>query len=221
MPNTNIALFDLDNTLLAGDSDQLWGEFLIEQGIVDHALYQRENDRFYQEYKQGTLDIHEFLAFSLKPLAEHDMATLQAWRRDFMEQKIRPIMLDQGYALLEKHRAQGHKLVIITATNQFVTAPIAEAFNVDALLATEPEIKDGRYTGQVIDPPCFQGGKVTRLKQWLTQQGLNLTSSWFYSDSHNDLPLLELSTHAIAVDPDETLQQHAEMKGWPIMSLRN
>lgn len=217
----SLAIFDLDNTLLGGDSDYLWGRFLVEQGIVDAAHYERENQRFYDEYKAGQLDIHEFLRFSLAPLAAHDPDTLKAWRRRFMEEKIRPIMLPEAGELLARHRQQGDYLLIITATNRFVTGPIAEALGVDDMLATEPAMKNGRYTGEVSGIPCFRQGKVARLEKWLADNGMNLEDSWFYSDSHNDLPLLELVTHPVAVDADETLSEHAIQKGWPQLSLRN
>lgn len=216
----SLAIFDLDNTLLGGDSDYLWGRFLVEQGIVDGKYYERENQRFYDEYKAGQLDIHEFLRFSLAPLAEHDLETLNRWHRQFMAEKITPIILPKAQTLLEKHRARGDYLLIITATNRFVTAPIAEAFKVDDMLATEPEFKDGRYTGGVVDTPCFQHGKVVRLEKWLAGNGMNLSDSWFYSDSHNDLPLLEMVSNPVAVDADDTLSDHAEQKGWSQISLR-
>lgn len=216
----SLAIFDLDNTLLGGDSDYLWGRFLVEQGHVDGAYYERENQRYYEEYKAGTLDIFEFLRFSLKPLAEHDMATLQQWHRQFMTEKVIPIMLPRATELLQKHREVGDTLLIITATNSFVTAPIAEALGVDKLIATDPELLHGRYTGEVSGTPCFQHGKVTRLYEWLAQSGQNLANSWFYSDSHNDLPLLELVSHPVAVDADDTLAAHAEARGWPHISLR-
>jgi len=215
-----LAIFDLDNTLLSGDSDYLWGRFLVEQGIVDGEKYERENQRFYDEYKSGELDIYEFLRFSLKPLSEHDMTTLNGWHQQFMQEKITPIMLPKAVDLLRKHREQGDFLLIITATNRFVTAPIGDAFGVDEMLATDPQILDGRYTGEVDGTPCFQQGKVTRLKQWLDESGHNLADSWFYSDSHNDLPLLEMVDHPVAVDPDDTLSEHARLKGWPQISLR-
>ncbi len=216
----SLAIFDLDNTLLGGDSDYLWGRFLVEQGIVDATYYERENQRFYDEYKAGELDIHEFLRFSLAPLAEHDPETLNRWRQQFMAEKIAPIMLPKAQELLQQHRTQGDYLLIITATNRFVTAPIAEALGVNDMLATEPEFKDGRYTGCVVDTPCFQHGKVVRLEKWLAGNGMNLADSWFYSDSHNDLPLLEMVTHPVAVDADETLSDHAKQKNWPQISLR-
>lgn len=216
----SLAIFDLDNTLLAGDSDYLWGRFLVEQGIVDGDYYERENQRFYDEYKAGVLDIYEFLRFSLQPLSEHDMETLKGWHRQFMKEKIEPIMLPAARALLKQHREAGDYLVIITATNRFVTEPIAACYGVDEIIATEPEIIDNRYTGQVNNIPCFREGKVKRLEKWLKQMGLNLAGSWFYSDSHNDLPLLEMVEHPVAVDPDETLEDHARMKGWQIISLR-
>ena len=216
----SLAIFDLDNTLLGGDSDYLWGRFLVEQKLVDGAYYERENERFFHEYKAGTLDIHEFLAFSLKPLTTLEPAQLAALHAQFMAEKIAPILLPAARALLQRHRDQGHPLLIITATNRFVTGPIAEALGVDDLLASDPEMVDGRYTGRVAGTPCFREGKVTRLHQWLRDNQQNLSESWFYSDSHNDLPLLELCTHPVAVDPDETLATHAEAKGWSIISLR-
>ena len=216
-----IAIFDLDNTLLAGDSDYLWGEFLVEHGLVDGELYRRENDRFYAEYKAGTLDIYEFLAFSLKPLSEHDVDYLGRLHRQFMEQKIKPIMLPAAFSLIAKHRDADTTPIIITATNRFVTEPIARAFGVDTIIATEPEFRNQRYTGKVAGIPCFQHGKVERLNQWLQQTGLSLKESWFYSDSHNDIPLLSLVSHPIAVDPDPALQQHAQQQGWEIISLRS
>ena len=215
-----LAIFDLDNTLLGGDSDYLWGTYLVAEGLVDEAYYQRENQRFYDEYRKGTLDIYEFLDFSLRPLAEHPLPELLALRRRFMAEKIEPIILPAGRALIEHHRQQGHRLLIITATNRFVTEPIAAALGVADLLATDPEFSDGRYTGKVAGVPAFREGKVSCLKQWLADNGANLADSWFYSDSHNDLPLLEMVSHPVAVDPDDTLRQHAEMKSWPVISLR-
>jgi HAD superfamily hydrolase (TIGR01490 family) len=216
-----IAIFDLDNTLLAGDSDYLWGEFLVEQGLVDGEAYRRENDRFYEEYKAGTLDIYEFLAFSLKPLSEHDIGYLTQLHRQFMDKKIKPIMLPAAFALIQKHKDADMTPIIITATNRFVTEPIARAFGVDTIIATEPEFLNNRYTGKVAGIPCFRQGKVERLNQWLQQSGLNLKESWFYSDSHNDIPLLSLVSHPVAVDPDQALKQHAQQHGWEIISLRS
>jgi HAD superfamily hydrolase (TIGR01490 family) len=215
-----LALFDLDNTLLNGDSDYLWGRFLARKGVVDGAWYERENQRFYDEYKAGRLDIHEFLRFSLAPLAAHEPATLRHWHAEFMEEMILPIITDRARHLLAEHRAAGRRLVIITATNRFVTAPIAAELGVADLLATEPGQRDGRYTGEVAGTPCFQQGKVTRLNAWLAEAGLDLAGSWFYSDSHNDLPLLEQVDHPVAVDPDPTLAQIAGARGWPVISLR-
>ena len=216
-----LAIFDLDNTLLGGDSDYLWGEYLINQGIVDEQTYRRENDRFYAEYKAGTLDIFEFLEFSLAPLARYDMASLNHHREQFMAKQIQRILLPAATELLDRHRALDHTLLIITATNRFVTEPIAQCLGVEHLLATDPEVINERYTGRVAGTPCFREGKVTRLRQWLSQHGQNLHNSWFYSDSHNDLPLLELVSNPVAVDPDETLTWHAQQKNWRIISLRN
>jgi HAD superfamily hydrolase (TIGR01490 family) len=216
---SSLCIFDLDNTLLEGDSDYLWGRFLVEQGLVDGDAYERENQRFYDEYTRGTLDIHEFLAFSLRPLSEHDPDTLQRLHAQFMTEKIAPIIRPAAVELIENHRKQGHRLLIITATNRFITEPIARQLGIADLLATDPEQNAGHYTGRVSGTPCFQDGKVQRLHQWLQEQGMNLATSWFYSDSHNDLPLLEKVSHPVAVNPDETLQEHAELKGWPILDL--
>ncbi|WP_457673545.1 histidinol-phosphatase [Thiolapillus sp.] len=214
-----LVLFDLDNTLLAGDSDYLWGEFLGEQGLVDPDYYAAENERFYREYKEGKLDIFEFLNFSLKPLSERSMEELQELHRRFMEEKIQPLITRDAKMLVDMHRMRGDKLLIITATNAFVTAPIAAAFGIDNLLATEPEIVDGRYTGRVAGTPCFREGKVERLEAWLRDHDHSLGNAWFYSDSHNDLPLLEKVTHPIPVDPDEELSRVAEERGWPVLYL--
>ncbi len=216
-----LAIFDLDNTLLGGDSDYLWGQFLVEQGVVERSRYERENRRFFDEYRAGTLDIHEFMNFSLQPLVRNPLERMMALRSRFMEERIRPIILPEAQELLQRHREQGDYLMIITATNRFVTEPIAEAFGVDWLLATDPEVVDGRYTGRVEGTPCFREGKVERLNGWLDASGRSLEQSWFYSDSHNDLPLLELVTDPVAVDPDEPLEQHARRRGWPIISLRS
>ena len=215
-----LALFDLDNTLLAGDSDYLWGCFLSDKGLVDKDLYEQANLRFYEQYKQGTLDIHEFLNFALTPLAENDYDRLQNFHAEFMASSIREIMTKTGQARINQHRKQGDTIVIITATNSFVTGPIAEAFGVDHLIATEPEIVDGQYTGKMNGTPCFQQGKITKLNEWLEQTGKNLEGSYFYSDSHNDLPLLEQVTHPIAVDPDDQLKTIAQERNWKIETFR-
>lgn len=216
-----LAIFDLDNTLLGGDSDYLWGQFLVEQGLVDGEAYERENQRFYDDYEAGTLDIYEYQAFMLRLLTEYPLTEMLAWRERFIAEKIQPILLPRAVDLLERHRAAGDTLLIVTATNRFITAPIAERFDVPHLLATEPEFTEGRYTGRPVGIPCFQHGKVQRLDQWLAETGHDLAESWFYSDSHNDLPLLGRVTYPVAVDPDATLAQHARERGWPIISLRD
>ncbi len=215
-----LAIFDLDNTLLTGDSDYLWGRYLVENNIVDSDFYDRENRRFYKEYEAGTLDINEFLRFSLKILSTHDKKTLFDWREDFIKQKIIPIIPDAAHHLLNKHRKQGDTLLIITATNRFVTELIAKELGIEHLLATDPEEKEGQYTGNFTGIPTYQEGKVIRLKEWLKIQKMTLKGSWFYSDSHNDLPLLKIVDNPIAVDPDKLLQQYAHEHGWPTISLR-
>ena len=216
-----LAIFDLDNTLLAGDSDHLWGQYLVDNKIVDAEVYERENERFYREYREGNLDIFEFLAFSLAPLAEHSLEELYSWRYDFVEKTIKPIIATAAYDLVEKHRQQGDTLLIITATNRFVTEPISKLFGIENLLATDPEKTDTGYTGKVDGTPCFQEGKIERLNSWLEKSGENMSGSIFYSDSHNDLPLLEKVDHPVAVDPDEKLRVYASKSNWPIISLRN
>lgn len=218
-----LALFDLDNTLLAGDSDFEWGRFLISLGVLDEELHQARNAQFYQDYKDGTLDIHAFLEFQLKPLSTHPRSQLDVWHEHYMTEVIRPMMTDKARTLVEKHRANGDLMVVITATNGFVTAPIAREYGIENLIATTPEEVNGEFTGRVSGVPSFKEGKVTRLLQWLESRGETLQSfdaSWFYSDSHNDLPLMKLVDHPVAVNPDTTLAQHAEEQGWPIISLR-
>lgn len=216
-----LAIFDLDNTLLDGDSDYMWGQFLAQQGHVDATFYEKENQRFYDEYVAGTLDIFEFLEFSLKPLSQIDMNELTQLHNRFMGEYIRPAITNKSRALIQHHISNMDTLLIITATNLFITAPIAKELGIKNILATEPEIINNQYTGKVFGTPCFREGKVERLKDWLKETGGNLADSCFYSDSHNDLPLLEMVKKPIAVDPDETLRSHAEMKGWEIMSLKD
>lgn len=219
----NLALFDLDNTLLTGDSDFEWSQFLIEQGVLDKELFEAKNLEFYEQYKAGTLDIHEFLDFQLKPLSRHSRAELDAWHNAFMQNKVHGMMGEPAQALVASHRAAGDICVIITATNSFVTASIARAFGVEHLIATEPEQKNGVFTGGVAEVPCFREGKITRLEQWMAQRGWRWDSfdnTTFYSDSLNDLPLLEKVKIPVAVDPDATLRAHAEQSKWRIISLR-
>lgn len=218
-----LALFDLDNTLLAGDSDFQWAQFLIKKEVLDREVYEARNIEFYEQYKAGTLDIHEFLDFQLKPLSRHPREQLNAWRGSFIQQKIMPLITPGARELIARHQAEQDLCIIITATNSFVTAPIAQALGIRHLIATEPEQKNGQFTGRVLGIPCFQAGKITRLEQWLDEQNLTWLSflqSWFYSDSLNDLPLLRKVTHPVAVDPDATLHEHAQKNGWPIISLR-
>lgn len=221
----NLAIFDLDNTLIAGDSDYLWGQFLIDKSLVDADIYERENQRFYDEYKAGTLDILEFLEFSLAPLSQHSITELNTLHKEFIQTRIDSIWLPKAEALLKKHRDNNDYLIIITATNHFVTAPIAEKLGVDDIIATMPEKINNHYTGKVSGTPCFQEGKVKRLELWLEEKGLeekdfSLAESHFYSDSFNDLPLLLEVTYPVAVDPDEKLREYAQYNHWPIISLR-
>ena len=220
-PAMRLALFDLDNTLLAGDSDFEWAQYLIERGVVDRELYEARNQAFFDQYKAGTLDIFEFLDFQLKPLSRHPREQLEAWHQDYLASRIVPIVAAGTPDLLSRHRDDVQ--VIVTATNSFVTAPIAAHLGVPHLIATEPEQLDGEFTGRSLGTPAFKEGKVTRLDQWLADRGMHwsdVTESWFYSDSLNDLPLLSRVHHPVAVDPDATLREHAIQHGWPVISLR-
>ncbi len=217
----SLAIFDLDNTLLDGDSDHAWGEFLVDKGIVDESFYRKQNDHFYELYKQSKLDILEYLAFALEPLTRFSRSELDRLHDQFMAEYVTPMRLAKADELLARHRDQGDHLLIITATNGFITRPIARALGVDDILATDPEIVDDRYTGAIVGTPCYQEGKVTRLNQWLEQTDHTLDNSWFYSDSINDLPLLQAVTHPVVVDGDERLRAAADERGWPCISLRD
>ncbi len=218
-----LALFDLDNTLLSGDSDFEWSQFLIEQGVLDRELFEAKNLKFYEQYKAGVLDIHEFLDFQLKPLSRHARKVLDAWHEEFMRIKVRPMMGAAARALVAKHLAAEDICLIITATNSFVTAPIAREFGVPHLIGTDPEQVNGEFTGNVAGIPSFREGKVTRLENWMAERGWDWSSfsdTTFYSDSLNDLPLLSKVKQPVAVDPDATLREHAQRHGWQIISLR-
>jgi len=221
----NLALFDLDNTLLAGDSDFEWAQFLISKGVVDREIQEAKNVRFYEQYKAGTLDIYEFLDFQLAPLARHPRAELDAWHREYLDRHIRPIMTEASRALVQKHLAAGDLCAIVTATNSFVTGPIAREFGIPHLIGTIPTVdaKNGAFSGKSSGTPSFQGGKITRVEAWLESLGLwwgSFGDSVFYSDSHNDLPLMQKVTQPVAVDPDDKLRAHAGQMGWKIISLR-
>lgn len=217
-----LALFDLDNTLLPMDSDHGWSQFLIDLGVLDRAVFEARNDQFYADYKAGTLDIHAFLDFQFQPLKNNPRKTLDAWHAQYMEKVIGPNIRPSAIRLIEQHQNAGDVCVIITATNSFITTPIAQAFGIEHLIATEPEAVDGEFTGKVSGLPCFREGKVTRLNQWLQSQGWqwsDVTASTFYSDSINDLPLLEQVSHPVAANPDPTLAKIAQTRQWPIIEL--
>lgn len=216
-----LTLFDLDNTLLSGDSDFEWAQFLIEKQVLDREVYEARNQEFFEAYKAGTLDIHEFLDFQLKPLARHPREQLDQWHEEFMEQKILPMISQKARDLVDSHDDDAR--VIVTATNSFVTWPIARELGIENLIATEPEEIDGEFTGRVAGTPAFREGKVERLREWLKEHDLKwemFDEIWFYSDSLNDLPLLEIVSHPVAVDPDETLKEHALREDWLVISLR-
>lgn len=217
----SLAIFDLDNTLIAGDSDHRWGEFMIHKGLVDADHYRARNDDFYRAYQDGSLDIGEFLGFSLAPFARLSDAQISELQREFLSEWIEPLMLEAATDLIEHHRARGDALLIITATNRIVTEPIARRLGIGQLLASEAERDAHGYTGRPTGIPCFQEGKVRRLEQWLVDHPHRLERAHFYSDSANDLPLLERVGHPVAVDPDPRLAAAARERGWPQMSLRD
>ena len=214
----SLAIFDLDKTLIGGDSDFLWGEYMSEIGAVDVDTYQAKNQHFFDLYEQGKLDINEYLEFCLEPLSQQSMETLNAWHQDFMQKKIEPILLPKAQAIVDKHRQKGDTLLVITATNRFVTTPIVKKYGINNLLATEPEIKNNKYTGRVLGEPCFQLGKITHLKRWMKENNEDLKGSTFYSDSHNDLPMLELVDHPVVVNGDEKLLDIAKKRNWPSLN---
>ncbi len=217
----SLAIFDLDNTLIDGDSDHAWNEFLIERELVDAEHYRTSNDQFYEDYKQGKLDIQKYLSFALEPLTRIEPDMLNTLHQQFMVEKIEPLITTKAEALIEKHRSKGDTLLIITATNRFVTHPIATRLGIEHILASEPEQIDGRYTGKVVGTPCFQDGKVVRLEEWLKTQEISMEGSYFYSDSHNDIPLLSKVDNPVAVDADDYLIALAQRNNWPCISLRN
>jgi HAD superfamily hydrolase (TIGR01490 family) len=215
-----LAIFDLDHTLINGDSDYAWGEFVADKGLVDSDSYRSDNERFFHDYKAGKLDMVAYQEFVLAPMSRFTLDELEALHREFMATKISPMRLPKADRLLNKHRKQGDQVLIITATNRFITAPIARALGVEHLIATEGEIKNNRLTGKIKGTPCYQQGKVERLEAWMREHGQSLKDSYFYSDSHNDLPLLKIVSNAVAVDPDDTLRSYAQRMQWPIISLR-
>jgi HAD superfamily hydrolase (TIGR01490 family) len=219
----NLALFDLDNTILAGDSDYNWSRFLIQEGYLDGAIHAEKNEKFYADYKAGTLDIYAFVEFQFKPLARNPRSVLNQLLKKYVEEVIKPMITEKAYDLVRKHHEEGDLLIVITATNSFITKPIAALFGIENLIGTDPEEKEGEFTGKVSGLPSFKEGKVTRLEAWLKNKNLSLADfkkSYFYSDSHNDLPLMQKVTHPVAVDSDDILTEYANAKGWPKISLR-
>ncbi|WP_221793112.1 HAD family hydrolase [Oceanobacter mangrovi] len=215
-----LAIFDLDHTLLSDDSDHAWGQYLVDQGIVDPQTHKYRNDVFYEQYKAGTLNIHEYLKFALQPLLDNSLEQMLEHRERFLSERIRPLISQQARELVQLHKDQGDTLLIITATNGFITYPIAEELGIEHIIAPHPEVINGQYTGGIVGIPSFQEGKVTRLIEWLGEHGIGMKNAWFYSDSHNDLPLLRLVSNPVAVDPDPKLAAEAKRLGWPVISLQ-
>lgn len=215
-----LAIFDLDNTLIAGDSDHSWGQFLVVENIVDHQHYKTMNDKFYADYESGCLDILAYLEFSLEPLTRLSMENLQSLHKKFMRNVINPMKLQQAADLINRHQQAGDRLLVITSTNRFIVEPICKSLGIDEIIATDLEIVDNKYTGKVRGTPTFKEGKVTRFHQWLEAQKLSNNGSYFYSDSINDMPMLLEVDHPIAVDPDSALRKEAESRHWKIISLR-
>ena len=221
--NQRLALFDLDNTLLEGDSDHAWGEFLINRGLVDEEKHRAGNDQFYRDYLNENLDMHAYIAFSLDPILSYTIEQRNSLLADFMKQSIENMILKKAQALVDTHKSKGDLCVIITATSNIITIPIAEAFKIEHLIATEAEVKKNYLTGKIVGVPCYKQGKIEKLNQWLIDQpnDLSLEDSIFYSDSINDLPLLEAANEAVAVDPDHKLLQLSRKRNWKILSLRD
>ena len=217
----SLAIFDLDNTLIGGDSDYLWGEFLCDEGIIsDRQSFEKKNDYFYQQYELGLLDIYAWAEFSFEILSHYSINELEAFHVKFMAQKIEPIFLEKAQDCINSHKKNGDTVLVITASNTFVTAPIVKRYGINHLIATEPEIVSGRYTGKVSGIPCFKSGKIENLIPWLERNGESLKDSTFYSDSHNDLPLLELVDNPVAVNADKILAKIAQTNGWDILNWR-
>jgi len=216
---TELLIFDLDNTLLAGDSDRNWGIFLAEQKVVDSS-YLDESEKFYNNYYEGSLDIDGFLSFCLRPLIDNDMSYLLKLRQQFIDEKIKPIVTQTGKKLIDESQAEGKTVIIATATNDFVTRPIADLFNVDTLIATEFEIQNNNFTGKVLGEPCFRDGKLNKVKKWINENDYDLSKASFYSDSFNDLPLLEKVKYPVIVDGDDKLVEIGKNNNWECISFR-
>ena len=218
----SLAIFDLDKTLIGGDSDYLWGEFLCEISVIkDVSSYQKKNEYYFKQYDLGCLDIDAYLEFCLEPLSRYSFSELDAYHKEFMHQKIEPILLEKAQRVVDLHRSRGDTLLVITATNSFITWPIVKRYGIENLLATEPEIKDCRFTGKVSGIPCYKDGKIDNLMPWLKEHQESLTDSTFYSDSNNDLPLLRLVDRPVVVNADSILKEAAYQNDWEILDWMN
>lgn len=216
---TDLVLFDLDHTLLDGDSDFSWGDFLCEIGAVDADVYRTQNQKFFDQYQSGELDIMEYLKFALEPLAQNNINTLLQWRQQFLNEKIKPMIIDEAAELVNTHINKGDITAIITSTNAFITEPIGHLFGIKTVIATQPQLINGRFSGNVEGTPCFRDGKVQCLQKWLNTTKPNYQQSWFYSDSFNDMPLLSWVDNPVVVNGDTQLCEHALNKGWQTLSI--
>ena len=218
----NLAIFDLDNTLLNGDSDYNWALFLIKKGFIDKAIYEKKNEQFYQDYQNGNLNVFDYCGFQFEVLRKNKREIVEQLRDQYLTEVVLPMIPKKAYALVDQHRSNGDKLLIITATNSFITKPIGKIFGIDDLIGTNPEEVNGNFTGKVEGIPSFQEGKVIRLMSWLKDKNLSMESyekTFFYSDSRNDIPLLEEVTNPVAANPDDFLLAKAKEKGWPVINL--
>ena len=219
----NLAIFDLDNTLLDGDSDYNWGLYLVKKGYLDEGEYKEQNQKFFEEYQVGKLDIFAFAEFQFRFLKNNTRKFLNDVRSDYINEIIKPMILKKAVHLVNQHKEAGDRLLIITATNSFITKPIGELFGIDELIGTDPEENEGEFTGKVKGTPSFKEGKVTRLFDWLDEKNLKLADfekTFFYSDSHNDLALLEVVTNPVVVNGDKILLEKAQEKNWPKLYLK-
>ena len=218
-PVRGTVIYDLDHTLISCDSDYEWGQFLADSGAIDGSAYRLQNQKFYQDYLTGTLDPDTYLAFVLAPLAQLDPPRLQQLRMQFLQERVQPSLRPKAQELVVRHRTRGLRQLIATSTNAFIAAPIAQIFGIETLIAPQPEVRDGHYTGRLLGKHSYGPGKPLRIQEWAARENIELGETWAYSDSSTDIPMLSSVTHPVAVDPDRHLREHAMRLGWDIISL--